>query len=213
MLYPTQRVIATSSVRTWRLRTQALVVTLRRKTWRTAAPGIEATSGDRDGKREQGGGHGEVGRRRAPAAGGRAQVRRKYYWLDEYRTRTKTTTFDLVQNTLDVEAGFLSATAPCCSHTKYNHFLVPFPVPSRPLSMHRVPRASKKRLATAKELMFRDSQKLYALRQEEANLIAEICGAQASIVDELKAEKRTDDFPPLITAVVGCSRRTLVAAG
>eukprot|EP00903_Cladosiphon_okamuranus_P007688 g7452.t1 len=42
-------------------------------------------------------------------------------------------------------------------------------------------KASKKRLATAKELMFRDSQKLYALRQEEANLIAEICGAQATM--------------------------------
>ncbi|CAM9894366.1 unnamed protein product [Ectocarpus sp. 12 AP-2014] len=42
-------------------------------------------------------------------------------------------------------------------------------------------KASKKRLATAKELMFRDSQKLYALRQEEANFIAEICGAQATM--------------------------------
>ena len=52
--------------------------------------------------------------------------------------------------------------------------------------MHCVPRASKKRLASAKELMFRDSQKLYALRQEEANLIAEICGAQVSKVDKLK---------------------------
>lgn len=39
-------------------------------------------------------------------------------------------------------------------------------------------RASKKRLTTVKDVMFRDSQKLYALRQEEANLIAEICGAQ-----------------------------------
>ncbi|CAN0544629.1 unnamed protein product, partial [Ectocarpus sp. 8 AP-2014] len=29
--------------------------------------------------------------------------------------------------------------------------------------------------------MFRDSQKLYALRQEEANFIAEICGAQATM--------------------------------
>ena len=39
--------------------------------------------------------------------------------------------------------------------------------------------------------MFRDSQKLYALRQEEANLIAEICGAQVSMVemmDRLKAK-------------------------
>lgn len=44
-------------------------------------------------------------------------------------------------------------------------------------------RASKKRLGTAKEHMFRDSQKLYALRQEEANLIAEICGAQVGIVE------------------------------
>lgn len=34
--------------------------------------------------------------------------------------------------------------------------------------------------------MFRDSQKLYALRQEEANLIAEICGAQVSIMEKLK---------------------------
>lgn len=39
-------------------------------------------------------------------------------------------------------------------------------------------RMSKKRLSTVKELMFRDSQKLYTFRQEEANLIAEICGAQ-----------------------------------
>lgn len=43
----------------------------------------------------------------------------------------------------------------------------------------RTSRAANKRLNMAKEAMFKDSQKLYVLRQEEANLIAEICGAQA----------------------------------
>lgn len=45
----------------------------------------------------------------------------------------------------------------------------------------RIPRirAAKKSLAGVKEGMFRDSQRLFAFRQEEANLIADICGAQA----------------------------------
>lgn len=150
-------------------REAVIVQTPYSRAWRKLTPqmlrhfsGIETTGGDGDGKHEQGGGHGEVGRGRAPAAGGRAQVK--------FQHRFQTEPIHRLMNSHS--ASYCSHPTPCCPSLPH---LTP---PPTALRAPTNPRASKKRLATAKELMFRDSQKLYALRQEEANFIAEICGAQ-----------------------------------
>lgn len=41
--------------------------------------------------------------------------------------------------------------------------------------------------------MFRDSQKLYALRQEEANFIAEITGAQVRVLSK-RSSRQSDNI-------------------
>lgn len=186
----TQTSRATVGTCTCPTRTHALVVSLRRKTPCAAACIRYRSNGWRQRRETRTRWRPRRSRPKKSFSSGRPSSSKTPRLGCSTRKKRKRLFDARDQNKSSWRAGFVSHAAPRCSTQP----LTPFSARSHRPSTRCLPRASKKRLATAKEHMFRDSQKLYALRQEEANLIAEICGAQVSMVEMLERLKAKLEF-------------------